>query len=238
MKEKEGFIIYKSFYEPIRGLTSAQAGELFFSLFKYQIERIEPAADSDIYMVFLFFKNQFRLDDEKYRRVVERNRSNGNKGGRPIKKTDKTNPNNPVGLTESHQTQINQDKPVGKQEPTKPDKDKDKVLLSFKDNNKYSKDFFKGKNEMPLEKFDQLVVALESDENWLGQMKTEFFMKEATHPEIYYELVTSFDKFVKDNFYSKGLPVMLSDIKHIKNSAKINYERLIKEHKGRQTKGK
>ena len=107
---KESFVLYKSFYEPIKGLSSEDKGNLLDAIFQYQIDGIEPLNTSSIYMAFLFFKNQFRLDNEKYLSVIERNKTNGIKGGRPAKVETQINPNNPVGF----------------QEPKKPDKDKDK----------------------------------------------------------------------------------------------------------------
>lgn len=92
--EKDSFIIYKSFYEPIRSLSDRQLGRLFRALFDYQINA-STNVDNDIQMAFAFFKNQMDIDNSKYQKVVERNRQNGLKGGRPNKEE---NPKNPVGL--------------------------------------------------------------------------------------------------------------------------------------------
>lgn len=83
---KESFLIYKSFYEPIKNLSDEQIGRLFRSLFDYQINGTD-CSDSDISMAFLFFKNQFAVDERKYERIVERNRINGARGGRPSVKS-------------------------------------------------------------------------------------------------------------------------------------------------------
>ncbi len=93
---KESFVIYKAFYEPISELSDQQLGELFRCIFLYQLKGIEPNTTSQIYMAFQFFKNQFRLDNEKYLKVVNRNKTNGLNGGRP--KTQ-DNPKNPVGFS-------------------------------------------------------------------------------------------------------------------------------------------
>lgn len=97
---KESFVLYKSMYDPIKDLSPEHKGEFLDAIFLYQIEGVEPDKSSPIYMAFLFFKNQFKLDDKKYEKVVERNKNNGNKGGRPTadKKEEKENPKNPVGL--------------------------------------------------------------------------------------------------------------------------------------------
>jgi hypothetical protein len=93
---KESFVIYKAFYEPISELSDEQLGELFRCIFLYQLKGIEPNTTSQIYMAFQFFKNQFRLDNKKYLKVVNRNKTNGLNGGRP--KTQ-DNPKNPVGFS-------------------------------------------------------------------------------------------------------------------------------------------
>lgn len=72
---KESFLIYKSFYEPIKALSDEQIGRLFRSLFDYQISNTD-CRDSDILMAFLFFKNQFVLDERKYVEKCEKNRAN------------------------------------------------------------------------------------------------------------------------------------------------------------------
>jgi hypothetical protein len=92
---KESFVIYKAFYEPISELSDEDLGQLFRHIFLYQINEIEPPNTSRVYMAFQFFKNQFRLDNEKYLKVVNRNKTNGLNGGRP--KTQ-DNPKNPVGF--------------------------------------------------------------------------------------------------------------------------------------------
>ena len=96
---KESFLIYKSFYPAIEDLSDEDLGKLFRALFQYQIDGVEPT-DTSILMAFKFFKNQFRLDEDKYQIVVTRNKSNGSFGGRPKTKQTQTNPKNPVGLKE------------------------------------------------------------------------------------------------------------------------------------------
>lgn len=70
--QKESFIIYKSFYAPIRQLNDDQLGRLFRALFEYQIDQKEVDQGSDIFMAFQFFKNQFLIDGKKYEKVVEK----------------------------------------------------------------------------------------------------------------------------------------------------------------------
>lgn len=117
---KEGFILYKSFYEPIKHLSNEKKGILFSAIFEYQISGEEIVLPCELKMAFEFFKNQFRLDYQKYEKRVERNKENGKKGGRP---KSENNPNNPLGFYE----------------PKKADKDKDKEKEKDKDNVKVVK---------------------------------------------------------------------------------------------------
>ena len=106
---KDSFVIYTSFYEPIKGLSDKQLGRLFRALFDYQ-KRNEVQVDSDINMAFCFFKNQMDIDREKYQKIIERNKQNGSKGGRRSNeekpKGSDRNPKNPVGYLGT-QTKLN-----------------------------------------------------------------------------------------------------------------------------------
>lgn len=76
------FTLNTAFYEPIKGLSDKQLGRLFRAIFEYQICG-STEVDSDIAMAFGFFKSQFDLEGAKRMRIVERNRQNGQNGGRP-----------------------------------------------------------------------------------------------------------------------------------------------------------
>ena len=132
---KESFVIYKAFYEPISELSDEDLGQLFRHIFLYQISGIEPINTSRVYMAFQFFKNQFRLDNEKYLNVVNRNKINGINGGRP--KTQ-DNPKNPVGYLKpkkaDNDNDNDNDKLLGKPKPRK---------IPFEESNLFDKISFK-----------------------------------------------------------------------------------------------
>ena len=117
-------MLYKSFYAPISGLSDKQMGRLFRAIFLYQIDG-STQVDADIQMAFSFFKNQMDIDRGKYQKVVERNKRNGSKGGRPSKEKntiiESENPKNPKN-------------PVGLKKPKKPDNENEYDNLSLKDN--------------------------------------------------------------------------------------------------------
>jgi hypothetical protein len=72
MEKKESFIIYKSFFGPISQLNDHQMGELFRAIFEYQINGKDVNHESEIFMAFQFFKNQFQIDLKKYEKVCEK----------------------------------------------------------------------------------------------------------------------------------------------------------------------
>jgi hypothetical protein len=76
---RASFLIYKSFYDPIKHLNNEHLGRLFRAIFEYQINGNEPLSTDIIYMPFLFFKNQFSLDQTKYSEKCERNSLNAKK---------------------------------------------------------------------------------------------------------------------------------------------------------------
>lgn len=81
---RDGFVIYKSFYGPIEGLTDEQLGRLFRAIFQWQINgQADP--DKDIQVAFGFIVNQFVIDNNKYQERCEKNQANGRLGGRPRK---------------------------------------------------------------------------------------------------------------------------------------------------------
>ncbi|MGV8142960.1 MAG: DUF6291 domain-containing protein [Candidatus Pacearchaeota archaeon] len=100
---KESFLLYKSFYEPIKHLTLEQKGALLDAIFLYQLGQDVTevtAVNPAIKMAFEFFKNQFRLDDNKYQTFVELQKEKGRKSaerrwGKDNKKVTTVKPVNP-----------------------------------------------------------------------------------------------------------------------------------------------
>ncbi len=72
---KESFVIYNGFYDPIKALSNEDLGKLFRWIFEYQINGLEPSNTDSVFIAFQFFKNQFRIDDAKYERVVNKDKS-------------------------------------------------------------------------------------------------------------------------------------------------------------------
>ena len=94
MSKRKSFLIYIDSLPVLDDLTDDQAGKLFKAISAYHKDE-ELELDSLTKIAFSPFKSQFIRDDEKYQRIVERNKNNGLKGGRP--KTE-GNPDKPSGL--------------------------------------------------------------------------------------------------------------------------------------------
>ena len=82
---KKSFVIHIDSLAVLDELTDEQAGMLFRAIKNYHAGGDEPE-NLIIRLAFAPFKNQFTRDEEKYQSVIERNRNNGQKGGRPVEK--------------------------------------------------------------------------------------------------------------------------------------------------------
>ena len=94
MSKRKSFLIYIDSLPVLDDLTDEQAGKLFKAISSYH-KGEDLELDSLTKIAFSPFKSQFIRDDEKYQKIVERNKNNGLKGGRP--KTE-DNPEKPSGL--------------------------------------------------------------------------------------------------------------------------------------------
>lgn len=108
---KDGFIIYKSFFPALEHLTDTQMGRLFRAIFRYQINGTAPDAKDDIFPYFGFFKGRFDADEEAYnetcrlraeaaherwekeRRQKAQTETNAGKSGTPRKSVSLPGPN-------------------------------------------------------------------------------------------------------------------------------------------------
>ena len=110
---KKGFVLYTNKIYLLDALTDKQAGILFKHIFnyvndKYTKENEDSLTDPVVKMAWLSFKADLKEDLKKWKNISERNRANGQKGGRPRNQEAQENPNNPMGSLE---TQENPEKP-------------------------------------------------------------------------------------------------------------------------------
>ena len=74
---RDSFVLYKSFYEPIAGLEDEELGRLFRAIFEWQIcGNARQALEGAVGMAFGFIVNQFRVDNDKYLERCNQNREN------------------------------------------------------------------------------------------------------------------------------------------------------------------
>ncbi len=125
---KNSFLLHIDSLVILDKMTNEQAGIFIKILYEYKKTGEFPDLDFAMNMAVTPFINQFSRDDSKYEKVVERNRDNGSKGGRPKE------PKKPSGLLAN---------PL---EPKKADNDNDSVNDKEKDNVKV-KDIYKSKRE-------------------------------------------------------------------------------------------
>jgi hypothetical protein len=76
---KDSFVLYNSFYDPIKSLKNEQLGKLFRSIFNYTING-EITQDSEILIAFMFIKNQLDIDSKKWEQEKQKRSEAGKKG--------------------------------------------------------------------------------------------------------------------------------------------------------------
>ena len=86
---KDSFILYNSFYEPLRYLTDEQLGKLFRAIFNYTSTG-ETTEEEDIMVAFMFVKNQIDLDSKKYE-TIKKKRSQAGKNHKGNQYSNGTN---------------------------------------------------------------------------------------------------------------------------------------------------
>lgn len=99
--KKNSFLLYIDKREIVETLTDEQAGKVFKAIYKYVDTKEESQLDPVSKIVFMVFRQMLDANEEKYMNIVERNRKNGLRGGRPKKTENQKNPKNPVGYLEN-----------------------------------------------------------------------------------------------------------------------------------------
>lgn len=93
--KKKSFILHHDSLGIIGKLDDDQAGKLFRAIWQYNISG-EIDCDMQTELLLFPFQSQFDRDKEAYNKIVERNKNNGSKGGRPKKQQE---PKKPTGLS-------------------------------------------------------------------------------------------------------------------------------------------
>jgi hypothetical protein len=82
---KKSFIIYTDSRNMVNKLSNERAGILFKTIFSYCDDENPICDDEVVDMAFEHFKNILKRDLKKYEGIINRNKENGKKGGRPKK---------------------------------------------------------------------------------------------------------------------------------------------------------
>lgn len=149
----------------IEMLNDEQLGRLFKSLCAMAYGDAEPELTGVEKYAFLSFKNRYIADKSRYEKVVERNRANGAKGGRPKNPSEpnktQNNPKNPVGYLET------QENPS---EPKKPDMDLDMDIdLDIDIDNSLNRESeFSRENVASHEQNDMVLIGSEKNDDTLN----------------------------------------------------------------------
>lgn len=94
MSKKKNFLLSTEHLEILNSLSDEDNGKLFKGIFSYVITG-KSGLNGYLKTIFIPFKILIDKNEESYQKIVERNKENGAKGGRP-KKQD-----NPVGYLET-----------------------------------------------------------------------------------------------------------------------------------------
>lgn len=121
--KKDGIVFYRAMIEALICTLPDDADDartLLEAIVAFGLDgEDEPEMPRHLRAVWAMFKDKLSHDDEKYARIVERNRQNGARGGRPRKalETEKPNgfdgnPENPVGFLGNPENPENPKKPT------------------------------------------------------------------------------------------------------------------------------
>ena len=88
-KDKKSIIVYADWQEQFDSLTDEEAGKLIKHFFSY-VNDENPTSDRLTELMFIPLKKALKRDLRKYESYIDKQKSNGKKGGRP--KTQKTQP--------------------------------------------------------------------------------------------------------------------------------------------------
>ena len=81
-KDKKSIIVYADWQEQFDSLTDAEAGKLIKHFFAY-VNDENPTSDRLTELMFIPLKKALKRDLRKYESYIDKQKSNGKKGGRP-----------------------------------------------------------------------------------------------------------------------------------------------------------
>lgn len=178
----KSFILHKDSLFVLNEMTNEQAGKFIKAIFEYQISGKLPPLDFGLKMAISPFVNQFKRDQEKYQNIVERNKNNGSKGGRP------KNQKKPTGLFGNPEEPKKAD---NKNDSDNKNDNKELIQSQFEELwNEYKiLHTPKGNKEKALDKFKKLLSKNKFEDIIRG---TKVYIKNCHTKNIYTKQVISF----------------------------------------------
>ena len=152
--EKKSFILHLDSLYILEKMDDTQRGKFIYAIYQYQKTGALPELDFGMDMAVTPFINQFKRDGQKYESIVERNKSNGLKGGRP------------KNLNEPKETQKTQ---WVIEKPKKADNDNDSV-----NDNENENDFKKRELLEKVRLNNQVFFELKASDQWLEIVGMQF----------------------------------------------------------------
>lgn len=97
-ENKKSFKLYFDQYEPTRNLSDEYKARLWDAVFQFNMGEEVHFDDPLLEALFVFFRQQFQRNDERYAEKCRKNSENGSKGGRPRKtEENQSKPNESEG---------------------------------------------------------------------------------------------------------------------------------------------
>ena len=222
---KRSFLLYCDIIHTVNKLSDEQAGKLFKYILSYVNDEHPVIDDIIIDLVFEPIKQGLKRDLQKYLGICERNKNNGEKGGRPKRKPKKpsriiTNPKNPDGSKNNPKN------------PDEPDSDSDIDIDNGKDKDKKDADFLTkiiGAFQISyfeIFKQEYTIVAVGKERAAAAKIAKIYKDKypEAKTDEVISSLQLYFSQCceVQDDWLQKNmsLPIIVSKFNEINNSIK------------------
>ena len=81
----KGFLLHPDYEAHFASMTPHTCKKVVMAMFEYNRTGERPALGGEAGMAFSFLSANMDREAERYRKIVERNRANGKKGGRPRK---------------------------------------------------------------------------------------------------------------------------------------------------------
>jgi hypothetical protein len=215
---KKSFLIHTDSLAVLEALTNEQAGELFKAIKAYQDGNEDIKLHGILQVAFIPFQKQFERDKEKYSATIERNKINGNKGGRP-KKTQKTQ-SVILKPTETQKTQVVLKKPDNDSDS---DNGSDNENENKKITNEYIVDYSSTDNQKPNSSFSKKQI-LPTEKKGGGE-------KPGAHPRCVSFWLDEFRKgWTFSGVHGKAIKSIIQKIEKVHNaSGKEPTEELIVE---------